>query len=296
MELSTERRKQIQSTAIGLIAPLLWSSFSVLTLVVKHVPLFTLLAIAFTSSFFLSTCVWCMKKRKFFHLQRLPIKYVAIGVASFMIFNSFFVLALRTAPAAEGFLVAVSWPVLSIILAAIILKEIIRFEHVVGCVFAFSGIAYLTLRNGVSSFEYAHIFGYSLAILASLVWSFYSVFCKKYNFPSDLVGVSVGASALIAWVLSYFFEPFVHLNLQDILIIVYLGLGPAGIAYYAWNYGVQKGDIRVLCVLSFLGHLGSVAMLIFFGFSEPGPHIYIASFLIIGGSFVAMSRLFFERV
>lgn len=65
------------------------------------------------------------------------------------------------------------------------------------------------------------------------------------------------------------------------------GLGPVGLAFYAWDYGVKNGDIQVLGVSSYTAPLLSTLILIVFGYGEASISIAVACLLITGGAFLA---------
>src|SRR5258708_34209421 len=71
------------------------------------------------------------------------------------------------------------------------------------------------------------------------------------------------------------------------LAILALGVGPVGAAFYAWDIGMKRGDIRVLGAASYATPLLSTAFLMMAGFAEPSASIAIAAVLIAGGGLIA---------
>ena len=69
--------------------------------------------------------------------------------------------------------------------------------------------------------------------------------------------------------------------------VVGLGLGPVGLAFYLWDVGVKKGDIRLLGVASYAAPVLSTLVLIAFGFARPTPSLLGACVLIVAGALVA---------
>ena len=53
------------------------------------------------------------------------------------------------------------------------------------------------------------------------------------------------------------------------LAIIALGVGPVGAAFFAWDIGMKRGDIRVLGAASYATPLLSTAFLILAGFAKP---------------------------
>jgi drug/metabolite transporter (DMT)-like permease len=71
------------------------------------------------------------------------------------------------------------------------------------------------------------------------------------------------------------------------LAILALGIGPVGAAFYAWDIGMKRGDIRVLGAASYATPLLSTAFLIMAGFAKPSASLAIAAVLIAGGGLIA---------
>lgn len=69
--------------------------------------------------------------------------------------------------------------------------------------------------------------------------------------------------------------------------IIGLGLGPVGLAFFTWDYGVKHGNLQLLGVLAYSAPLISVLLLILAGFGEPSPALLLACLAIVGGSFIA---------
>jgi drug/metabolite transporter (DMT)-like permease len=79
------------------------------------------------------------------------------------------------------------------------------------------------------------------------------------------------------------------------LAITALGVGPVGAAFYTWDIGMKRGDIRVLGAASYATPLLSTAFLILAGFAKPSANIAIAAVLIAGGGLIAAKDMFTRR-
>ena len=66
-----------------------------------------------------------------------------------------------------------------------------------------------------------------------------------------------------------------------------LGLFPVGLAFFAWDYGVKHGDIRLLGVAAYFAPLLSTAALVAFGLAPATGRIGLACLLIVAGALVA---------
>ena len=79
------------------------------------------------------------------------------------------------------------------------------------------------------------------------------------------------------------------------LAIIALGVGPVGAAFFAWDIGMKRGDIRVLGAASYATPLLSTAFLILAGFAKPSATIAIAAVLIAGGGLIAAKDMLWRR-
>jgi drug/metabolite transporter (DMT)-like permease len=79
------------------------------------------------------------------------------------------------------------------------------------------------------------------------------------------------------------------------LAVLGLGIGPIGLAFFTWDVGMKRGDIRVLGAASYATPLLSTAFLILAGFARPSANIAIAAVLIAGGGLIAARDLFRKR-
>ena len=76
----------------------------------------------------------------------------------------------------------------------------------------------------------------------------------------------------------------------EVLAIVGLGLGPVGLAFYVWDYGVKNGDIKLLGVASYAAPVLSTQILVAAGFAPATASLGLACALIVGGAVVASRR------
>ncbi len=293
--MSLTNISQSKATAIGFIAPLLWSSFTVLALSAGDIPPFEILSIAFITSSILSIFIQLAQGHNPLSLFKNK-KYLLIGVSGIFGFNSFFISGVKMGPPAEVFLMGSTWPILAIMLNSIILKEHLKLHHIISCLMGFSGIVFIAMHSGFSGFDLANIESYSFGLIAAIMWSVYSVLSKKYHIPANMIGSFCSIAGVFSIILHFTIEQTVPLSSIQITKIIIIGIAPLCLAYYAWNFGVKHGDMRTLTALAFLGSFLSMTWLIVFGFSPLTWEIILASFLIIGGVVVSsLGTLFSNR-
>ncbi len=154
-------------------------------------------------------------------------------------------------------------PILITLLSLAIFKEKLNKNKVVGFIIASFG-AYLLITGGnigVLQPSSPNFLGYILALLAPVMWSFYTIAIKKVKqFDSsrtdfqNLKNISIFGSIeflilnIISGQLNIFLNNF--LNPIVFLCALYLGLGAFVIGYYIWSYSLKK--LKSSSVASFL--------------------------------------------
>jgi drug/metabolite transporter (DMT)-like permease len=275
------------ATFIGFTAILMWSLLSLLTVASGTVPPFQLAAMTFVIGGGLGAATWLFRPGAARALKQ-PWPVWALGVGGLFGYHALYFLALRLAPPAEAQLVSYLWPVLIVLLSALLPGERLRAHHIVGALIALAGTALLFAGRGIS-FTGAHLPGFAAALVAAFTWAVYSVASRRFaDVPSDAVVGFCLVTAALAAIAHILFEP-THWpeNLHQWLAIVALGIGPVGAAFYVWDIGMKRGDIRVLGVASYLAPLLSTLFLVLAGYAAASLTLALAALLIAGGGVLA---------
>lgn len=287
-ESHTQEGNHHRATHIGLIAPLCWGFYPVLILSLGAVPVFFADTLLFLLGTGVIVSVAVMRRVSLIALCRQPgvWKSLALSVYGFLGLNIFYVLALRHAPAAEAFLIMNTWQILAIFLARCWLKTPLYWWHKVGGICGFLGVVLLALARGELSLN-ALSLGHLYALLSCVTWASYSVCARRMPSVSpETTGLALFLCAVVTGVISWCFELWSMPSVMQIKILLLIGIFPIGVAYYAWNYAVQKGDIRILSLGSYVGVLMSACLLIAYGYAELSWHLIMAFGLIMGGACV----------
>jgi drug/metabolite transporter (DMT)-like permease len=120
---------------------------------------------------------------------------------------------------------------------------------------------------------------------------------KLKSVPTDAVAGFCLATALLAAAVHWAVEATIWPDSPaQWLAVCALGTGPVGAAFYAWDIGMKRGDIRVLGAASYATPLLSTAFLMMAGFAKPSAAIAIAAVLIAGGGLTAAKDMMRKRV
>ena len=279
----------INATLIGFTAIVLWGALALFTsLTGGQIPPFQLMAMTFIIAFSLMFLRWLKQGHMGLRFIRQPVKVWVLMVGAYFGYHFCYFLALSLAPVVEASLIAYLWPLLIVLFAALLPGERLRAKHLVGAVLALLG-CYLIVGQGGAGFQWQYLNGYLLALVCAFTWSGFSVASRFIkHVPTDAVGWFCLATAVLALVAHRQLEETVwQLTSMQWAGVIGLGLGPVGIAFFTWDYGVKHGNLPLLGVLAYAAPLISVVLLVLFGQATASWNIAIACALIVGGSLLA---------
>ena len=291
----TERMTSRTATLIGLTAILMWSLLSVLTVATGKIPAFQLAAMTFAIGAAVAFASFIFRPAAFGALKQ-PLTAWIVGVGGLFGYHALYFLALRFAPPAEAGLLNYLWPLLIVLFSSLLPGERLLSHHIVGALLGLAGTVLLFTGSG-ASFAMGQLPGLLAAFVAAFVWAAYSVMSRKLKaVPTDAVAGFCLATALLAALVHGLVETTVWPDTAaQWLAIAALGVGPVGAAFFAWDIGMKRGDIRVLGAASYATPLLSTAFLILAGFARPSANIAIAAVLIAGGGLIAARDMFRKR-
>jgi drug/metabolite transporter (DMT)-like permease len=283
------------ATAIGFGAILLWASLAVLTTIAGPVPPFQMTAMAFALGFSLAAVKWIITRESVLAHLTLPLPVWVLGVGGLFGYHACYFAALALAPPVEANLLNYLWPLLIVLFSGLLPGEHLRWWHLAGGVSGLAGCA-LLVGGGAGGIELKYAAGYMAALAAALTWSTYSVLSRRVReVPTDAVGAFCGATAVLALIAHLLFERTYVPQGGEWLALLVLGFGPVGAAFYLWDYGVKRGDIKALGALSYMTPLLSTLLLVLFGHAEPSVRLGLACPLIVGGAVLASRELWGGR-
>jgi drug/metabolite transporter (DMT)-like permease len=284
------------ATLIGLSAILMWSLLAVLTVATGKIPAFQLAAMTFAIGALVAFASFLFRPSAFAALKQPLVAWV-VGVGGLFGYHALYFLALRFAPPAEAGLLNYLWPLLIVLFSSLLPGERLLPHHVIGALLGLAGTVLLLMGGGGSGFEAGQLPGLGAAFVAAFVWASYSVMSRRLKaVPTDAVAGFCLATAVLAAIVHVFVEKTVWPETPtQWLAIIALGVGPVGAAFFTWDIGMKRGDIRVLGAASYATPLLSTAFLILAGYAKPTATIAIAAILIAGGGLIAAKDMFRRR-
>jgi drug/metabolite transporter (DMT)-like permease len=260
----------------------LWASLASLATLLSNVPPFLLTGIGLI----IGALVSLPSLRSGITPWKIPLKTLLTGVYGLFGYHFMLFLALQTAPAVEANLVNYLWPLLIVLLSPIFTKSLsLNFRFVLAALSGFAG-AVLAITSGGSGFGFSSIeVGYFFALAAAVIWATYSLATTKVpRFPTPAIGLFALVSGVLAIGAHFLFEPAASISTADWLLLLVLGVGPLGGAFYLWDAALKIGDPRRIGLLAFLTPLLSTALLVVVSGNSLSWQLLVATGLIVGGA------------
>lgn len=283
---------ETRATLTGIVAVLLWSSLAPLTAAAHGIPPLQLLATTFGTAFLCGLVgVGIVGGRSAVRRLWQPFEYFAFAVTALFGYHVLYFTALTLAPAAQASLVAYLWPLLIVLFSALGNRgERIRTAHILGTLLGLTGTALLILSRDGDSIPAPHrVLGLIAALGCALTWSSYSVLNRRFrNVPTEamvIVCAIVATLGLTAhWLAG---ERTILPQSSQWVAIVALGIGPVGLAFFAWDYGTKQGNVSLLGTLSYAAPVLSTLLLVTFGRTSGSITLLAACALVPAGAWVA---------
>ena len=276
----------MNSRLAALGAIVLWSSLASLATLIPNVPVFLKTGVGL-----LIGSVIALPLARF-QIKQLAVKpkILLLGVYGLFGYHAALFIALSTSPSVQANLVNYLWPLLIVLLAPLFSKKVkLNLRVVIGGLMGFIG-ASLAILSGSSS-DGLFYSGYLFAFMAAVVWSTYSLATNRIgSFPTPAVGLFALVSGILSIAMHFVFETQVSLSSFDWMILVLLGLGPLGAAFYLWDYAIKRSNPQEIGLLSFLTPLLSTGFLLVITGQALSWLLAIAAALIVGGSLIGRAR------
>lgn len=275
-------------TLAGLGAILLWGLLALLTDLTAGVPPFLLTALTFAVGGGLGLLMLVWQGALASLRQDWPVWL--LGVGGLFGYHAVYFAALKAAPAAEASLIAYLWPLLIVLFSGLLPGEHLKLRHVLGAILGLAGVAILALsKGGISTRSDLPWLGYGLALACAFIWSGYSVLSRRMAaVPTGAVVGFCLVTAVLALLCHLAFEPRGLPHTASVwLAVLALGLGPVGAAFFLWDIGMKRGDIRLLGVASYAAPVISTLALVLTGAASYTHALALACLMIVAGALVA---------
>jgi drug/metabolite transporter (DMT)-like permease len=279
-------------TFLALAAIVLWASLATLGVQLAHLPPFWLTGVALL----IGSVIALPLSRLDWRLWRVPPTTLLLGVYGLFGYHFLLFMALRHAPPVQANLINYLWPLGMVVLAPVLLPGLgLGARHLLAALLGFAGAAWVILGapsagGAGAATSSGEVMGYLLALGAALAWSSYSLLTQRVApFPTSAIGVFALVSGGLSLLCHALLEAPVSMSAHDWTLLVLMGIGPLGAAFFLWDAALKRGDPRQIGVLSFLTPLLSTLMLLAVRGERPSWSLAGATALIIGAAALGRS-------
>ena len=171
----------------------------------------------------------------------VPARTLLLGIYGLFGFHFLLFLALRTAPAVEANLVNYLWPLLIVVLAPVFHKGTrLHWRQVLAALAGFSGAVWVITGGQVIDLQIN--VGYLAALGSAFIWATYSLMTQRVPaFHTAAIGSFGLVSGVLSLACHFALETPVTISNQDSLLLIWMGLGPLGLAFYLWDAALKNG-------------------------------------------------------
>jgi drug/metabolite transporter (DMT)-like permease len=280
---------QRTATGLGLAAILLWSSLAVLTTATEGLPPFQVLAIGFGVAALLGLARTALQGRRGWQALRQPWSAFALTTAALFGYHALYFIALKRAPAVEANLINYLWPLLIVVFAGLLAGVKVRGGQWLGTVLGLVAAVLLVTRGESIEVRPEFLPGYLAALGAALIWALYSVLNRRFaDVPSAAITVACAGVAVLGGVAHGLFETTVSPTASQWVVLLVMGIGPVGAAFWLWDHGTKRGDIALLGSLSYLAPLLSTLLLVASGRAQAHGIHAVAIALLLAGAWLSV--------
>jgi drug/metabolite transporter (DMT)-like permease len=266
--------------ALGAIT--LWASLATLATLLSEIPPFLLTGIGLVIGSLISIPLSGFKLSAW----KIPSRTLLVGVYGLFGYHLMLFIALQTAPAVEANLVNYLWPLLIVVLSPLFTKSLkLGLRAVIAAILGFVGAALAITSSGTTATGAGFEVGYLFALAAAIIWATYSLTTTKLPaFPTSAIGLFGLVSGVLAIAAHFVLEEPAVISSSDWVLLVILGLGPLGGAFYFWDAALKLGDPRRIGLLAFATPLLSTTLLLLVSGRALSWQLLVATALIVGGA------------
>lgn len=268
----------------GIGALVLWAFLALIATRAAGLPPLQLTAMSFAVAAALGLALVAWRGR--LDALRQPPLVWAHGVGGLFGYHALYFAALALAPPVEANLLNYLWPLLIVLFSAPILGLRLGARRLAGVALGLAGC--VVLLGGGARFPASAWVGFLCAIGCAFVWALYSVTSRRLAaVPTEAVAGFCAGSAVLALFAHLVFEPSVMPDAGQALAALLLGIGPVGAAFFLWDFGMKRGDPRLLGTLAYGVPVASTLLLVLAGSGAFTWNLGLALLLVAGGGWLA---------
>ena len=280
------------------LSALFWgANFNAGKYIVEHLPPFVAASVRFTlASVFILGILFLNESNIIQSIKKNYIAYIVLGIIGVAGFNGLFFWGLKYTTPVNGALIMATNPLVTVLMAAMILKDPIRANQRVGMILSFLGVAVVITHGSLSMLLQLKIASGDWIILgANICWALYGVLGRRFIKNSSplmttAITMSIGTVVLLLFASSSISAvQLLNQSWQVYTVLVYMALFGSVLAYLFWNYGIAHLGVGQTSVFFNLVPVFTVGISVCIG-----QHVSLLQ--VLGGMIVIMGVLISSNI
>ena len=132
--------------------------------------------------------------------------------------------------------------------------------------------------------------GYAMTLVGAALWALFSNLRRTdtRDPTASMTVICIISATLCAASLFVGSNAIETPSLDELIVIILLGLGPAGGAFFLWDMGMKRGNAAALAVFGYTAPILSTILMVLAGFAEASWNAAVAALLIAAGGAVVL--------
>lgn len=175
-----------------------------------------------------------------------------VGLLGIFLYYTFYYIGMGSLLASQAFIINYLWPIMSVLFAAILLKEKMTVRKVIAIGMSFLGVVIVTGKDLIQ-FNPRMIFGAAMCASAAVCYGAFTALNKKWSYEK---GISMMIAFSTAFVLSFLLNQATgekwNLGFGQLLGLGWNGVFSMGIGNTAWALALEKGNTAKISNLAYI--------------------------------------------
>ena len=174
------------------------------------------------------------------------------GLLGIFLYYSFYYIGMSRMPASQAFIINYLWPIMSVVFAAILLKEKLTARKMIAIGMSFVGVMIVTGKD-LLHFDGKTLFGAVMCILDAVCYGAFTALNKKWHYEK---GISMMVAFFVSFVLSFVMNQVSgagwNISFGQLLGLGWNGIFSMAIGNTAWALALQKGNTAQISNLAYI--------------------------------------------
>ena len=194
------------------------------------------------------------KKRPFpRYLKKDYLKMVFLGFCGIFCYNYFYNVGISQLPSQEACIINYMWPILTVIMCCIFLKERFTLRKCIAALFSVAGMAIVVTFSHSATSGNRSFIGAASCFAAALCYAVFSALNKKEQYPQALLlNIAYALTAVLSGIMCLLNGEFLRISIQQFFGFLWAGTAINALAYVLWGIAINTGNTAKIAILAYL--------------------------------------------